>query len=85
MARYTQLADGLLEVEFLDDDQNRLKKIFVENPLNTSYETYSETGKIERQQVSLEEAEFTIRTNISKNVSYINVNTLKGNTNVIEL
>jgi hypothetical protein len=75
----------ILQFDFLDNNQRILKKLVVEHPLKTSYEAFFPDGTIERKQISLKEAEFTIRTNIRKTLTYITVNDTNGQVGLIEL
>ncbi|MEM9300297.1 MAG: hypothetical protein AAGA64_18210 [Bacteroidota bacterium] len=71
--------DTDLDLEFLDGKKNKVKTVFVQNPLNPTLEYFSENGKISKKSVRLEKASFSMRTMLPRNVKYIRINYIDGN------
>ena len=74
-----------LTCEFLDAKDNLLATITIQNPLNESFEDFSSEGSIARKQVTLNEASFTLRTEVSEGATYLKVSNTVGTIGIISL
>jgi hypothetical protein len=79
------LEADVLEFQFLDKQQKLLSKRLLPNPLKTSFESFSPDGNIERKEINLKQAEFTLRANVSSAAAYVKVIDVNGTIDLIAL
>ena len=70
---------------FLDQNQALLKEERIDNPLFKSYESYAESGQIERIKGALNKSKIVLRVNVSEEVTFVKVSDHDGLLKVFEL
>jgi hypothetical protein len=68
-----------LTCKFFDTNKKEIQRLIVANPLHEQKESYSPDGSIQRNQLDVTEAFFTIRTKISREVHYLTIENSAGN------
>lgn len=67
-----------LLLDFLDENESSLKKMTVTNPLYRSVEQFSPDGTISRKELKLKKATLVLRTQLSRQTTYLSISTDKG-------
>lgn len=62
---------GDLKCTQLDSESREINHIYIEDPLNKSIEYVDDQGNLNRKQITLEDAIFTIRMQVSRNAKII--------------
>ncbi len=70
-------ANDLLEYRLLDEHGNELYINYLENPLSKSVEVVNEQGHFERIKVTAKKGEFSLRTTVTPEVTYVEINRFK--------
>lgn len=71
--------------QFLNKRKELLSEVTMENPLYKSYESYSQSGNVNRVQGYLDRAKMVVRSRVSKNVSFVKVIDMEGFQKIFEL
>jgi len=82
---HTYKGDGGLICSFITLQNELIKQITIENPLQKTVEYSDENGKLMKKKVSLDNAEFSIRISSPEEIRYIKFEKPSGRNNFLHL